>query len=219
MKIIPAILESEIEKVAQKLDLVRLDGSADTVQIDIIDGQLSPQLTVTPYDLKNLDWTGIKADFHLMTEDPLDYVWELAAQGEQLPVRAVFGQVERMSDQKAFLQAVKDQGWLAGLALDLETPLESIDDASWKILDQLLLLAVPMGRQGQKFDERIWEKLHELEHLSAQYGVDVPVVVDGGVNPTVIPKLREHGVEAVAVGSYLWRGSFGERWNEAESET
>ncbi len=211
MIILPALLESDVDVMAEKLAMVADDGRLKTVQIDVLDGTLRPVLTATPYDLVDLDWGELTADFHLMTQDPLDYVWELAAQGSAIPVRAVAGQVERMSEQTAFLQAIRERGWKAGLALDLDTPLESIDDSSWRLLDQVLLMAVPLGQQGQSFDEHVLGKLEELEELKREYGVNPEVLVDGGIKPAELGQLAQLGASGAAVGSYLWSGDFHER--------
>ena len=207
MQIIPAILQSDVAKVAEQVALAATDSELTGVQLDIIDGQLAEQLTVTPYDLIEVDFGHLKADFHLMTQDPLDYVWEILAQKEHLPVRAIVGQVERMSDQAAFVKAVREQHWQAGLALDVETPLESIDEDVWEQLDQVLLLAVPMGRQGQSFDERVYGKLHELARMRADLRLDIEASVDGGVRPEQMAHLAAHGVGQVCVGSYVWQAA------------
>ena len=214
MRILPAVLESDVEALQEKVATVAADGRLERVQIDLLDGTLAPKLTVTPYDLINVDFGELKADFHIMTQDQLDYVWELAAQGETIPVHAVAGQLERMSEQEAFLQAVRERGWKAGLALDLETPLDSIDDGAWKLLDQVVLMAVPLGRQGQTFDEIVLEKLHELAQIEREYKIRPEVVVDGGVKTAELGQLDAHGVNSVAVGSFLWQGDFHTRLDE-----
>lgn len=208
MKIIPALLESDVDALVDKLTLVTDDARLDTVQVDVLDGSLSPRLTVTPYDLCQIDWTGLHVDFHLMTQDPLDYVWELAAQGSSIPVRAVAGHVERMSEQAAFLQAIRDRGWKAGLALDLDTPLDSVDDGAWSLLDQLVLLAVPLGQQGQNFDTHVLKKLHELADFLREARLTPEIMVDGGIKPAELGQLAAHGVTAAAVGSFLWQGDY-----------
>ena len=103
----------------------------------------------------------------------------------------------------------KDCGDLrAGLALDLETPLDSIDDHVWGLLDQIVLLSVPLGQQGQAFDEHILEKLHELAHFLGEYDLKPEVLVDGGIKPAELAQLSSFGVNACAVGSYLWQGNY-----------
>jgi pentose-5-phosphate-3-epimerase len=208
MHIVPAILETSIPQVQDKLDIVAADGNFSTVQIDIADGPLVPTLTVTPLDLVGLDFASIQLDFHLMTEDPLDYVWEIAAQGQQLPVRAIFGQVERLSDQAAFLRAIRDRGWRSGLALDLDTPLDSIDDSSWAQLDEILLLAVPMGRQGQVFSPQIFAKIDELHQELAVRRLSAQIVIDGGIKPPLLARLAQAQVNTLVIGSFLWENDF-----------
>ena len=208
LELVPAILSSEQEVVQQQLLLASQESRFRIVQIDIADGQLVETLTVTPYDVKDLDFTRLQVDFHLMTQDPLDYVWEIAAQGAALPVRAILGQVERMSDQMAFVEACKEYGYQAGLALDLATPVESVEPEMWTCLDKILLLSVPMGAQGQKFSELIWDKIATVRQQCRQCQSRCQIIVDGGVRPDLLPDLIANEVSEVAIGSYMWRGNF-----------
>ncbi len=208
MQIIPAILENDLSEVAEKLAIVQADGNFKTVQIDITDGQLVENLTVTPMDLASLDFGDLKIDFHLMTEEPLDYVWEIAAQEGALPTRAVFGQIERMGDQIAFLKAARERDFVAGLALDLETPIDSITEAAWREIDEVLLLAVPMGVQGQKFSAAIWTKVKELQTEIAARHLKIKINLDGGIKPEQLKELKETQIDQAVIGSFLWAGSF-----------
>ena len=218
LQIVPAILESDPAAVATKLEIVKIDNHFGVVQIDIADGQLVPALTVTPLDLADLNYGNLQLDFHLMTEEPLDYVWELAAQEPTLPVRAVFGQVERMGDQKAFLQAVRDRGWRSGLALDLETPIDSIDENAWSELDEVLLLAVPMGEQGQMFDSDVLLKIKELQEEIAARDLEIKISVDGGVKLEQLKELKELKINQIVIGSFLWSGDFEKKAIELKDE-
>jgi ribulose-phosphate 3-epimerase len=208
MQIIPALLETDVEVLAEKLERLHASGAKGiaSVQIDVMDGNLVPDLTVTPNDLTELDFHQLRLDFHLMTEDPLDYVWELAAQQPQLPVRAVFGQVERMSEQEAFLQAVGEQKWEAGLALDLETPLDSLDDHVWSKLESVLLMAVPMGSQGRTFDPRVLTKITRLREQADSRQPNLKIYLDGGIKDQEFAQLQALNVSGAVIGSFLWQG-------------
>lgn len=218
MQIVPAILESNLDQVIEKLEIVKADGHFGVVQIDITDGQLVPQLTVTPLDLVDLDYNQLKLDFHLMTEEPLDYVWELAAQEPALPVRAVFGQVERMGEQKAFLQAIHERGWTSGLALDLSTPIDSIDENAWAELDEILLLAVPMGAQGQTFNSEVLIKAKELQDEIRTRNLEIKISIDGGVKPEQLRELKDLKIDQAVIGSFLWSGNFDTKADELGAE-
>lgn len=205
MILIPAILESDPEVVQAKLDLAKADEQVSRVQIDIIDGNLAPQLTVTPADLALLDFGKLKIDWHLMTEDPLDYVWEIFSQQPALPSAAIFAQLERCSDPVALLREVSERELEAGIALDLDTEVEALEDFSWKYLDSVLLLAVPMGQSGQQFQERVWQKIDQLRQLRLAKGKLIKIYLDGGLKPPQLKRLEQlSDIHGAAVGSYYF---------------
>ena len=86
-----------------------------------------------------------------------------------------------------------------GVALNLGTPIEVLDDFIDKI-DLVLLMSVPPGQSGQKFDERVVPKIIALR----QKYPDVKIEVDGGVNPQNIAKLIEAGANLLVMGSAIW---------------
>ncbi|MPM63732.1 Ribulose-phosphate 3-epimerase [bioreactor metagenome] len=178
------------------------DAGFQNIQIDVCDGSYSPEVTITPQDLLEFDLTGLSFDFHLMTEEPMDYVWELEEYEGRLPIRAVFGQLERMSYQEAFLEEVKKHNWLAGLAVDLFTPIDSITPEAWDWIDALLLMSVEAGEQGQVFQELVFEKVKLAREKIRQNAEPVRIFIDGGVNLENIAGL-EKKVDEVAVGSAL----------------
>jgi len=206
MQINPAILTGDIETFIQQLALVRDFSTAELVQIDIIDGLFSNNVTITPTDLAlaDLDFARLKLDFHLMTEEPMDYVWELVEHQQSFPIRAVYGQIEKMSHQTDFLEEVKKQGWQAGLALNLFTPISSIEQSAWNYLDEVLLMAVEAGAQGRVFNNLVLEKIKELCSQAQQLGRTIKIVVDGGVKAEHLAILKSSGVDRVAIGSALF---------------
>jgi ribulose-phosphate 3-epimerase len=204
MQINPAILTDSLATFAQQLDLVKQEADIECVQIDIIDALFANNITVSPSDLLDFDFGKLSIDFHLMTEEPMDYVWELIECGKQLPTRSVIGQIERMSNQVGFLEESKKAGWQAGLALDLFTPIQSIESASWEWLDHLLLMAVEAGEQGQNFNDLVMEKIKELQILAQKLNKQFVLSVDGGVKTQHIKVLKKAGINQVAIGSALF---------------
>jgi ribulose-phosphate 3-epimerase len=187
------------------------------VQVDIIDGLFADNITLTPLDLHEVDFGEMSCDLHLMTEEPLDYVYEAIDSNTvnydeakkdvittKVPVRAIIGQIERMSNQQDFLQAVKGQNWQAGLSLDLYTPIDEIDPDAWFTLDIIQLMGVEAGFQGQTFNTHVFEKIAELQQQIEQHDRTVEMIVDGGLTPELAQKLQTLGVHGVAVGSSLW---------------
>lgn len=205
MKIYPAILTDSTAQAQAQLDTAQELDDIETVQIDIIDGRFADNLTITPADFGELEFGELSCDLHLMTEEPLDAVFELIEYSKVVPVRAVIAQLERMSNQKFFLEEVEKHEWEAGLSLDIFTPLESIDDTSWQYLKVIQLMGIEAGFQGQKFNPLVLEKIAQLKLLIQKFGKEIEIIIDGGVTTETIEKIAAHGIESVAVGSALWQ--------------
>jgi ribulose-phosphate 3-epimerase len=205
MNVYPAILTGSIEEAQQQLDRVAPIEEVRTVQIDVIDGLFAENTTITPADLHELEFHGMSFDLHLMVQEPLDFVHELIAQEEhELPVRAVLGQIERMSSQEHFFDTVRKRDWQVGLSLDIFTPLDAIEAASLRQLDMVQLMAIHAGRQGQKFMPHVLDKIAELAYQREEIERDIAIVVDGAVSRETAPDLSAAGTDEVAIGSALW---------------
>ena len=204
MKIYPAILTDSLSHAQEQLDIAQTLTDIETVQMDIIDGRFADNLTISPADFGELDFGELTCDLHLMTEEPMDSVYELIEYAKLVPVRAVIGQVERMSKQAFFLEEIEKHEWQAGLSLDIFTPLEAIDDDSWQYLKVVQLMGVEAGAQGQAFNPQVIQKIEELKLLGQKFEHPVEIIIDGGINPETIGAVVAEGVDAVAVGSALW---------------
>lgn len=205
MKLYPAILTDSVEEVEQQLQLVKSLRSVEAVQIDIIDGVFADNLTVTPIDLINLDFGELKLDFHLMVEEPLDYLNEIVQYQKFLPIRAVLGQIERMSSQDEFIELTKKSGFLAGLSIDLFTPITEIKESLISKLDVVQLMSIEAGFQGQKFDERVIKKIIELNKIRNTKNNKLEIILDGGIKEAHLEQLKKLKADGVAVGSWLWK--------------
>lgn len=204
MQINPAILTDSLATFVQQLDLVKQVPTIKAIQVDIIDAVFADNITINPTDLVDFDFEELAIDFHLMTEEPMDYVWELIDCAQKLPTQSVIGQIEKMSYQLDFLEEIKKAGWQAGLAVNLFTPLENIEENAWEYLDQVLLMAVEAGAQGQAFNSLIFAKIEELKNKIKKSNQQIKIAVDGGIKPEQIKNLQKAGVDQIAVGSALF---------------
>lgn len=194
------VLTGNLELAKKQIELAKSSNLLEAIQIDIVDGIFADNHTFTPQDLVDIDFGDLQIDFHLMTEEPMDYVWELEEHCRHLPIRAVFGQIEKMTYQEAFLEEVKKQDWRAGLALNLFTPIESIDENSWEWMDAVLLLGVEAGASGQKQSPFLLEKISTVRKQILK-GEPVKIFIDGGVNQQNIKQLQASGINGVTVNS------------------
>lgn len=209
MQIIPTILQTDLAVLKEQVALARSMPGLETIQIDVMDGLLTDEVSVNLADLTEVEFGDLNLDIHLMTQEPMDFVWELIELKEWLPISSVTAQIERMSFQADFISEIHKQLWKAQLSLELHTPFESLDPDSWSA-DGIQLLAVQPGSQGQQLNPMIFDKLRELqvERQRYQSGDDqdesFAIWVDGGVKPTHIQQLTQAGATAVTVGSHIW---------------
>lgn len=205
MKLYPVILTDSVEELQAQVDKVTDHPEIDVVQIDIIDGSLIDNLTVTPLDLKGVNFGKLQIDIHIMTEEPMDYVWETISIKESLPVRAIIAQVERMGSQENFIEEVKKQGWLTGLSLNLHTPLAAIKNNLLHELDIIQLMGIEAGFQGRKFQKQVLSKISYTKKLATHYHTSLEIMVDGGVKVSNARQILEAGATGLVVGSCLWK--------------
>ena len=187
-----------------QIALANEDDRLEVLQLDIIDGWFADNLTLTPTDYAEIDFGQLQLDFHLMTEEPLDYVFELLEQRDFLPVRSIIAQIERMSSQPTFVDQVKKTGWKVGLSLDLFTPVESIDFEHIAELDFVQIMAIEAGFQGQSFVMNTVEKIKELQKIRQEKNYQFEIIVDGGIKHEQVKLLQSIGVDAATIGSGLW---------------
>lgn len=207
MKIIPSILTDRRAVALKQIELAHSDNRIDKVQIDIIDGWFAENLTLTPADYTEMDFGQLLLDFHLMTEEPLDYLFEMLEHREQLPVNAVIAQIERMSSQPTFVEQVKKTGWQVGLALDLFTPVESISLPTMEMLDIIQVMTIEAGFQGQAFVMGALDKIQELIQLKKEKSFHFKIYIDGGIKKDQVELLHTLEIDAVMVGSGLWQAA------------
>ncbi|OIN88338.1 hypothetical protein COW80_02180 [Candidatus Beckwithbacteria bacterium CG22_combo_CG10-13_8_21_14_all_01_47_9] len=170
------------------------EGLAERVQLDIADSNFSAQPTLG-VDVMVAQPTILKRDVHLMIAEPVEWLEKCREEAIDL----VIGQIESMSSQAEFKKTAQGLGIKWGLAVDLETPLTDLDWQVAKEADQLLVMTVRAGKEGQKLDQKGLDKVKALR----QKGYNREICVDGGVNEATIIRCVKAGVDVLAVGSSL----------------
>lgn len=204
-EIIPAILTSDFSDYIQKINA--LQGITNRVQVDIIDGKFANNRTIGLESLVNLE-TNLKIDLHLMVAKPEEWVQRAL---QVLPDRLI-GQVEMMFDPLKFINETVEGGMGVGLALDLETPVETISDEIYHMVDLVLVLAAKAGFSGQGFNEKALEKIEKIRKI---VGDLVDVGVDCGLNEETIPLCQKAGANIFYVTSSFWQAEdLALRYNE-----
>lgn len=203
MKIIPSILTDDIGRLTSME--AKAEGVVDRVQIDVIDNKFVDNSTVDPAVLKNMV-TILKLDFHLIVKDPVEWVEHCVREGAASHEDRIIGQVEYMQSQEEFLNKVKAVGASGGLALDLMTPIEKLEQSLLKEVAVVLLMSVPAGFGGQEFDMSVWDKIEKMVKLRKELDLKFSICVDGGVTKELINQMKAIGVDEVTVGKRVFEG-------------
>jgi len=199
IEIIPSILTNDPKELADKLEIC--EGVVDRVQIDIIDGVFASNKTIDPSALFSLE-TELKLDFHLMVKEPINWVEKCVRAGAD----RIIAQIEMMENQVDYVGKVQEVGGGVGLAVDLKTEIDSLDSVILTNLDVVLVMSVPAGFGGQKFDERALDKIKRLDEIRARDKTPYRICDDGGVVFEWVDDIRREGVDEVIIGRNLFEG-------------
>ena len=203
IRVIPSILTNDPNELKEMI--AQAEGATDFVSIDIIDGKFADNKTIDPIVLADVD-TNLKLDFQLMVNEPVNWVEKCASAGAE----RIIGHIEEMGDQIEFVGKVQEVGASVGLGIDIETPVSEIDPTILTNLDAVLVMSVPAGFGGQKFDKRALKKVKELGEIKVRDDTPYKIHVDGGISFDNISKIIKAGADEVSVGRRLFEGNLKE---------
>ena len=200
MKLIaPSILSSDFSRLAEEVKAVESAG-ADWIHVDVMDGHFVPNITIGPVVVKALrEVTQLPLDVHLMIENPDQYIEEFAKAGSTyLTVHQ-----EACSHLHRTIQAIKDLGVKAGVALNPTTPVSTVE---WILedLELVLIMSVNPGFGGQEFIPQAIEKVRSLKSMIDAKNAAMPIGVDGGINEQTIQPVAKAGANMFVAGSAIF---------------
>ena len=212
IEIIPSLLTSSPQELRQ---LIRqAEGEVNRVHVDIIDGVYANNKTIDPSVLGNID-TNLLIDFHLMVDDPVNWVERCIRAGAD----RIVAQIEMMGDQVEFVEKVTQAGVGLGLALDLNSDVNEIDETILGSLDNILVMSVQAGFGGQEFHKEALDKIDELDRLRRENGYTYTICDDGGITIEWIDDIRREGADEAVVGRRLFKGNLGQNVEEFEESS
>ncbi len=195
----PSILAADFARLGEQVGAL-LDAGATAIHVDVMDGHFVPPISMGPLVVEALAGqvhdAGALVDVHLMVERPERHIAAFAEVGaDHITVHA-----EATPHVHYALQAVREAGCTAGLALCPATPIgaasEVLDD-----VDLILCMTVNPGWGGQAF---LPGSLAKLERLRALLGPGVAIEVDGGIDAETAGLCAAAGASVFVVGTALF---------------
>lgn len=199
IRIAPSILASDWSNVEREVKSA-CDAGADLLHVDVMDGHFVPVITFGPQMVEAIKkHSSVPLDVHLMIEKPERQVASFISAGAD--ILTVHEEVSPHLHRT--LQAIREQGAKAGVALNPGTPIENIQPVL-PLTDLLLIMSVNPGWGGQKFIEESAGRIRQARHLINECRNTIHLEVDGGINKETAETVLRAGADTLVAGTFVF---------------
>ena len=197
-RVAPSILSADFARLGDQVAEV-MDAGARVIHVDVMDGHFVPPITIGPLVAAaiadQVHDAGGALDVHLMIEQPAAQIGDFASAGAD----CIIVHEEADPHTNRTLNAIREAGCLAGIAINPGTPPESVRELDG-VADHVLCMTVNPGWGGQPFIERSPEKVARLAELLPSAVIEV----DGGIDVDTVGAVADAGARLFVAGSAIF---------------
>lgn len=196
----PSMLSADFCHLAQDIEMVN-SSEADFFHLDIMDGLFVPNISYGMPLIKAIRSMAEKPlDVHLMIVQPERYIQEFQEAGADI----LTVHWEASTHLHRTIHQIRDQGMLAGVALNPHTPVSGLEDLISDV-DLVLIMSVNPGFGGQKFIERSLVRIAELKEMIMRNDSNAMIEVDGGIDIDNVEDIVKAGADILVAGNAVFK--------------
>ena len=202
IRIAPSILAWDLGDLVTAVE-ISMEGGADQVHLDVIDGHFAPNITFGPGTVRALrKRCDLKFDTHLMIDSPLLYVEKFLEAGSDL--LSFHAEVLNGSRFDELYRTVHAKGKEVGLAIKPRTELPRWATDRLERISTIVVMTVSPGFSGQTMDMSVMPKLRKISSLVGDRGLRTDLEVDGGVEPENVREVVKNGGNVLVAGAGVY---------------
>ena len=196
IEIAPSILSADFARLADEIAQVESAG-INMLHLDVMDGHFVPNITIGPLVVAKLrSCSNLVFDCHLMISNPAEYAEKFIEAG----ANHITFHIEAENKPAKLIEKIHKLGCTAGICLNPETPVESIESVA-KLCDMILVMTVQPGFGGQKFMSEAAGKISKIREV---VGTAVRIEVDGGIDAQTTPIVVSKGADTLVAGNAIF---------------
>jgi ribulose-phosphate 3-epimerase len=196
IRVVPSILSADLTRLGEQVREA-VDGGADRIQVDVMDGHFVPNLTFGPAVVRAVRSVApeLPIEAHLMVERPEQWVKAFADAGAD----HILVQVESTYSLYRTVHAIAETGAQPGLVLNPATPVEALRELV-PYVRMVNVMTVEPGFGGQRFIVTSPDKIRRVRDVAP----DLDIEVDGGIDERTAPLVVEAGATLLVAGSSVY---------------